>query len=35
MKIDNMPAGALGTNTELVGDELSNKGFIIDPGAWT
>ena len=34
MKIYNMPAGALGTNTYLVVDELSNKGFIGDPGAW-
>ncbi len=34
MKIMNMPAGALGTNTYLAIDEMTNKGFIVDPGDW-
>lgn len=34
MKIKNMPSGPLMTNTYLVWDEESKKGFIVDPGGY-
>ena len=34
MQVYNIPTGAIGTNTYLVYEEDSMKGFLIDPGAY-
>lgn len=34
MQIYNIPTGAIGTNTYLVFDEETMKGFLVDPGAY-
>lgn len=34
MQVYNIPCGAIGTNTYLVYDEDTKKGFLIDPGAY-
>lgn len=34
MQVYNIPTGAIGTNTYLVYDEETMKGFLIDPGAY-
>lgn len=34
MQVYNIPTGAIGTNTYLVYDEDSMKGFLVDPGAY-
>lgn len=34
MKIANIPSGPLMVNSYLVWDEVSNKGFIVDPGGY-
>ncbi|MGN0702319.1 MAG: MBL fold metallo-hydrolase [Lentihominibacter sp.] len=35
MQVYNIPCGAIGTNTYLVYDENTNKGFLVDPGAYS
>ena len=32
MRIDLIPSGSYGVNTYLVGDEISKKAFLVDPG---
>ena len=34
MQVYNIPTGAIGTNTYLVFNEETNKGFLVDPGAY-
>ena len=34
MQVYNIPTGAIGTNTYLVFEEESNKGFLVDPGSY-
>ena len=34
MQVYNIPTGAIGTNTYLVFDESSMKGFLVDPGGY-
>jgi glyoxylase-like metal-dependent hydrolase (beta-lactamase superfamily II) len=34
MQINCIPSGALGVNTYYVRDEITNKGFILDPGGF-
>lgn len=35
MQVYNIPTGAIGTNTYLVYDEDTMKGFLVDPGAYS
>ncbi len=35
MQVYNIPTGAIGTNTYLVFDEETNKGFLVDPGSYS
>lgn len=35
MQINCIPSGALGVNTYYVRDEITNKGFILDPGGFS
>lgn len=35
MQINCIPSGALGVNTYYVRDEITNKGFIVDPGGFS
>ena len=35
MQVYNIPCGAIGTNTYIVYDEDTKKGFLIDPGAYS
>ena len=35
MQVYNIPTGAIGTNTYLVFDEDSKKGFLVDPGDYS
>ena len=35
MQVYNIPTGAIGTNTYLVYDEDTSKGFLVDPGAYS
>lgn len=35
MKVHNIPMGYIGTNTYLVCDEDTNKGFMVDPGDYS